>query len=87
MGGGESKYVEDQEKFVRNNVEAFKKALPEHYSHSQIKGKLRQLYANSDTNKDNRSAYVLEYEWKKAKAVVVPVYSSTNEANGHRRYR
>jgi hypothetical protein len=87
MGGGESKYVQDQERFVRENVEIYKSALPNNYTSSQIKGKLRQLYANTDTHKENKYSYVMDYEWNKVKALVVPKYASHNEMRGERRYR
>lgn len=86
MGSGESKYVQDQERFVRDNVDLYKSALPKHYSSSQIKGKLRQLYANTDTRNENKYSYVIDNEWKKAKANVVPKYASVNEMRGQRRY-
>jgi hypothetical protein len=87
MGAGESIYVQDQERFVRENVENYKNALPNHYSHSQIKGKLRQLYANTDTRNENKYSYISSYEWEKVKKAVVPKYSSVNEMRGERRYR
>lgn len=87
MGGGESRYVQDQERFVRDNVEQYKKVLPNHYSHSQIKGKLRQLYANSDTRDENKHSYISNYEWNKAKSGVITKYSSVEEMKGMRRYR
>jgi hypothetical protein len=86
MGGGESRYVQDQEVFVRNNVEKYKEVLPSHYSREQIKGKLRQLYANSDNVDRNKNSYIMDYEWSKAKQQVIPRYSSRNEMNGLRRY-
>ena len=86
MGGGDSKYVQDQERFVNANVDNFKQALPEHYSRSQIKGKLRQLYANSDTSRDNRNSYILDNVWNAAKSKTTPVYSSVAERRGERRY-
>ena len=86
MGSGESKYVQDQERFVNANVDNFKKALPEHYSRSQIKGKLRQLYANSDTKYDNRNSYIADHSWQNAKTKITPVYSSNREKLGERRY-
>ena len=86
MGSGESKYVRDQERFVNANVEAYKKTLPSHYSRSQIKGKLRQLYANSDSSRDNRNSYILDHVWKDAKSKITPVYSSERERRGERNY-
>ena len=44
MGGGDSKYIQKQEKFVRENYDTFKSRLPD-YSSGQIKGKMRQMYA------------------------------------------
>ena len=67
MGGGESKYVQDQERFVRANIDNYKKVLPEHLSKSQIAGKLRQLYANSDCCSDNKNSYILSHTWVEAK--------------------
>jgi len=86
MGGGESKYVQDQERFVRENVALYKKVLPSHYCEGQIKGKLRQLYANSDTQDRNKNSYIMDYEWKKAKNQVIPKYYSVQEMQGFRRY-
>lgn len=87
MGGGESRYVQDQERFVRDNVDQYKKVLPEYYSRTQIKGKLRQLYANTDNRNENKYSYISNYEWDKAKKLVINKYDSINEMNGHRRYR
>jgi hypothetical protein len=75
MGGGESKYVQRQEKFVKANVENLKKVLPERYYRQQIEGKLRQLYANSDSINENRTAYINEYDWNKAKISAKLVYT------------
>lgn len=86
MGGGDSKYVQDQERFVNENVANFKKVLPEYYSRSQIKGKLRQLYANSDTLNDNKNSYILDNVWNTAKLKIKPVYSNSEEMRGARRY-
>ena len=86
MGAGESRYVREQERFVRENMDAYKKALPDRYTYSQIKGKLRQLYANTDMSNENKYSYVMDYEWKKAKEVVVPKYISIAEKNGYRKY-
>jgi hypothetical protein len=87
MGAGESVYVQNQERFVNANVEIYKKGLPNHYSRSQIKGKLRQLYANSDTSKDNKNSYILDHVWIQARNNITPVYSSKEERNGFRQYR
>ena len=87
MGSGESKYVQDQERFVNANVEAYKKTLPSHYSRSQIKGKLRQLYANSDSTRDNKNSYILDHVWANARNNITPVYASEEERSGYRRYR
>ena len=86
MGGGDSKYVQDQERFVNANVDNYKKVLPDHYSRSQIKGKLRQLYANSDTSSNNKNSYILDNVWNAAKSKTIPVYSSSEEKRGMRRY-
>jgi len=80
MGGGSSYYettrIEKQEAFVRNNVQQFKEALNsqrrgniyvEPYSNRQVEGKLRQLYHNSDTLRENKCSYVNDYEWANAK--------------------
>lgn len=66
MGGGDSKYVQAQEEFVRNNYNLYKKELP-NYSRLQIQGKLRQLYARSDEITENRFSYINEITWKNAK--------------------
>lgn len=66
MGGGDSKYVQAQEEFVRNNYDSYKKELP-NYSRLQIQGKLRQLYARSDEITENRFSYINETTWKNAK--------------------
>lgn len=66
MGGGDSKYVQAQEEFVRNNYNLYKKELPD-YSRLQIQGKLRQLYARSDEMTENRFSYINETMWKNAK--------------------
>ena len=86
MGAGESKYVQDQERFVRDNIDLYKNALPNNYSSSQIKGKLRQLYANTDSINENKRSYIYIDEWQKAKNKVVPIYSSIQEMRGSRRY-
>ena len=86
MGSGESKYVQDQERFVRENMDAYKKALPNRYSNTQVKGKLRQLYANTDMSKENKYSYIMDYEWNKAKQQVIPKYASIQEKKGGRRY-
>lgn len=86
MGGGESKYVQDQERFVRVNIDNYKKVLPEHLSKSQIAGKLRQLYANSDCCSDNKNSYILSHTWVEAKKKVSPTYASIDEQKGYRRY-
>jgi hypothetical protein len=75
MGGGESKYVQRQERFVKANVENLKEVLPKRYYKQQIEGKLRQLYARSDCSKENKSAYINEYDWNKAKISAKLVYS------------
>lgn len=87
MGAGESVYVQNQERFVNANVEIYKKRLPKHYSQSQIKGKLRQLYANSDTSKDNKNSYILHHVWANARNNITPVYASEEERIGYRKYR
>jgi hypothetical protein len=86
MGAGESRYVQDQERFVRENIKSFKAASPSNYCESQLKGKLRQLYANTDLNNDNKYSYILEHDWKKIKSKVVPKYASLNEKQGYRNY-
>jgi hypothetical protein len=75
MGGGPSIHVERQEQFVRENLQKFKKEVnsPQRYmteyrySDEQVKGKLRQLYHNTDTLKENRYAYINETTWGNAK--------------------
>jgi len=86
MGGGNSRYVEDQERFVRDNYDRYKNVVPERIGRLQLEGKLRQLYASSDTIKENKNAYILSYDWEKAKKTVTPIYASHAEANGRRRY-
>lgn len=86
MGSGESKYVQDQERFVRDNLKQYKDVLGKDYGDSQVKGKLRQLYASTDTHKENKHSYILSYKWEQAKAKVVPIYNNPNEARGARRY-
>jgi len=86
MGGGNSRYVDDQEVFVRANYEQFKKVVPERIGRAQLQGKLRQLYASSDTIKENKNSYILSDDWEKAKKKVTPIYASRAEANGCRRY-
>jgi hypothetical protein len=86
MGGGESRYVEDQERFVRANIDIFKKELPSHLSKSQIAGKLRQLYANTDTNNENKNSYILSHNWIDAKNKIIPIYANYDEKRGIRRY-
>lgn len=71
MGASDSRYIQEQEKFVNANVEVYKRALPDRYSMLQIKGKLRQLYYNTDLRCENRDSYILDNEWRKAKAVVL----------------
>jgi hypothetical protein len=74
MGGGPSKYVEKQECFVRDNYQKYKNELGNNYSSLQVEGKLRQLYANSDTCKENRNSYILDCKWKEVKNRVKPTY-------------
>ena len=66
MGGGDSKYVQAQEKFVRENYISYKNKLP-NYSECQIKGKMRQLYAGTDERHENRFSYINEQTWKNTK--------------------
>lgn len=76
MGSGESVYVKNQEEFVRSNRNSFKSQLPG-YSSSQIDGKLRQLYAGTDTRKENSWAYINPSKWNDAKTKVIVLYPST----------
>ena len=76
MGAGESVYVQKQEAFVRENREAFKKHLSG-YSHRQIEGKLRQLYAGTDNSKENQYSYINPENWKIAK-LSVPISQPKN---------
>ena len=69
MGGGDSKYVRDQEKFVRENYDTFKSRLPD-YSPGQIKGKMRQLYAGSDERLENHRSYINNQTWVSAKSSI-----------------
>lgn len=66
MGGGESRYVQNQEKFVRENYISYKNQLP-NYSESQVKGKMRQLYAGTDERKENQYSYINQQTWINAK--------------------
>lgn len=66
MGGGDSKYVQDQERFVRENYQAFKDKLPQ-YSQGQIKGKMRQMFAGSDESAENHRSYINHQTWVQAK--------------------
>jgi|UniRef100_A0A6C0LEM8 hypothetical protein len=86
MGGGNSRYVDDQEAFVRANYERYKQVVPQRIGPSQLRGKLRQLYASSDTLRENRNSYILGDDWEKAKKKVTPIYASKAEAGGFRRY-
>ena len=86
MGGGPSKYVEHQERFVRTNYNKYKDELGSNYSPLQVEGKLRQLYANTDTSKENRNSYILDYKWNDVKNKIKPTYSSQSEEKGQRYY-
>ncbi len=81
MGGGistNSQRIEKQEQYVRANLQKVKLALNEGrsykvsylqpYSDSQVAGKLRQAYHNSDLCRDNYRSYVNPEEWKKIKS-------------------
>lgn len=74
MGGGNSIQIEKQEQFVRDNLQRFKEEVNRtnnpykyHYNDNQISGKLRQLYHNSDTIKENKRSYINEETWNNAK--------------------
>ena len=86
MGGGPSKYVDYQERFVRDNYHKYKNELGSNYSSLQVQGKLRQLYANTDTVKENRNSYILDYKWNEVKNKVKPSYASKSEEKGMRYY-
>lgn len=73
MGGGESKYVENQEKFVRENYIYYKNQLPS-YSECQVKGKMRQLYAGTDERNENKFSYINQQTWRNAKFSVKKKY-------------
>jgi len=75
MGCGESKYVQNQERFVKANVENLKQVLPKRYYRQQIEGKLRQLYAHSDSSSNNKNSYINDYDWNKAKTSAKFVYT------------
>ena len=60
MGAGESMYVKNQEKFVKANIDNLKQVLPKRYYKQQIEGKLRQLYARSDSLNHNKNTYDLK---------------------------
>jgi hypothetical protein len=85
MGAGESVYVQDQEKFVRANIDRYKAVLPDRLSRNQIAGKLRQLYANSDTVRENQHSYILSHDWCEAKKKITPIYDNNRERGGYRR--
>lgn len=70
MGAGESNYVQNQEAFVRENRSNFKSHLSG-YTQTQIDGKLRQLYAGTDTTSRNNWSYINPEKWKKVKSSVV----------------
>lgn len=70
MGAGESVYVKNQEAFVRENRSKFQSQL-KGYTQTQVDGKLRQLYARTDTNKENNWSYVSPDKWQKVKSSVV----------------
>jgi len=74
MGAGQSRYVEQQEQFVKNNYHKYKNELGNNYSRPQVEGKLRQLYANSDTSRENRNSYILDYKWNEVKSRITPSY-------------
>jgi len=86
MGSGNSRYVEDQERFVRQNYQQYRNVISKDIGQLQIEGKLRQLYASSDECDRNRNAYILSYDWKTAKSKVSPIYESSCQANGQRRW-
>jgi len=75
MGAGESMYVKNQEKFVKANIDNLKQVLPKRYYKQQIEGKLRQLYARSDSLNHNKNTYINDYDWNKAKISAKLVYS------------
>lgn len=77
MGSGESVYVKNQEAFVRENRANFKSQLPG-YTSGQIDGKLRQLYAGTDTKKENSWSYINASKWNDAKSKVIVSYPSTS---------
>ena len=70
MGAGDSKYVVKQEEFVSNNIDKYRKVLPNHYNTRQIKGKLRELYTGSDLTIENSNAYILKHDWINAKSKI-----------------
>ena len=72
MGSSQSIYVEQQERYVRNNYNKVANELKNveknyTYSRGQIEGKLRQCYAGSDLSFDNRNSYITQYNWSKTK--------------------
>lgn len=75
MGGGQSIETERQERFVRENCKKFKDVLNTpnsryidyRYNDEQVKGKLRQLYHNTDQLYENQRSYVCHYRWSNAK--------------------
>ena len=75
MGSGQSQYVEAQEKFVNSNYKKYKEILNTpnsryidyKYNDAQVKGKLRQMYHNTDERQENRTSYVNRERWVDAK--------------------
>lgn len=75
MGSGQSQYVEAQEKFVNSNYKKYKEILNApnsryidyKYNDAQVKGKLRQMYHNTDELQENRTSYVNRERWVDAK--------------------
>lgn len=73
MGAGESVYVQKQEAFVRANRDEFLNKLNNNggnyrYSKLEVEGKLRQLYAGTDTQKKNEWTYINPQNWNYVKS-------------------
>lgn len=63
--GNHSTRIADQEKFVHQNYDKYKKSLPS-CNRYQVQGKLRQLYHG----RDNNDSYISSHVWKKTKASI-----------------
>lgn len=77
MGAGESVYVQKQEAFVRENREKYRNSpYLKEYNQAQIDGKLRQVYAGTDTSRENQWSYINPTTWNNVRSTIVPTYST-----------